>query len=476
MKIIYVLLSIFLTACASDLIQSGSSSSDGEPAASRLLYPYESSVQCRGCHAEQYQQYEGSMHANAFSNPLFNAQYFKDIVPRAQRDPALISEARSCIACHAPAVFMNYSGLVSTPLQASRFEAGVTCDFCHTLAGYAENGDYLQNPSGKKQGPFQTSGPATHHSEYSGFVQLGEFCGKCHNATNHTGLEVKSTYDEWRESGYGRRGIACQECHMNRNGFLRAGNAEFDRGQAAYMNIGNISRKQKEYEKLYSHSFSGAHSVSQLQDALLLDFKVGTRSADARGRFPFALTVNNERSGHKMPSGSSDLRFMWLVVTATAAGGTNIPVLIHRSPAGNAADYSVAGASPDDAAVLGDDVPAGSRLYRTVLVNAAGRQSLFQYDAVSNAFDNRLAAAEIRKEGYYLALPAGFSGKVTLDASLYYRGAPSSFTKRMQIPDVAAVLVASQKKQISIDSGHAPNNDGPGAMPGKNAVPAGRQQ
>ncbi len=455
MKIIFIIMTVLLAACTSGLVQDGAIVSDGEPAVSRLLYPYEPSTMCKGCHADQFQQYEDSMHAKAFSNPLFNAQYFNDIVPRAQRDPAVIAEARTCIACHAPTVFMNYTGLVSTPAQAARFETGVTCDFCHTLAGYAENGDYQQVSSGKKQGPFQTSGFSSHHSEYSGFVQLGEFCGRCHNATNHNGVEVKSTYYEWRESSFGRRGFSCQECHMNKDGFLNDGRAEFERGQAAYMNIGSAAKKQKEHDKLYSHSFPGAHSVSQLEGALQLDFKIGTRSGDAEGRYPFTLLINNERSGHKMPSGSSDLRFMWLVVTATSVDGTKIPVMFQSPSSRKRIDYSVAGASPDDASILQGDVPVGSRLYRTVLVNAAGRQSLSQYDAVKSAFDNRLNAEEIRKEGYYLKLPAGFSGKVALEARLFYKGAPSSFTKKMKLPDSNPVQIASQKKQISIEAPHA---------------------
>jgi hypothetical protein len=457
MKIIFILLSVILTGCAYEAMQSGTGSDD-EPAVSRLLYPYEPSVLCQGCHADQYQQYEESMHAKAFTNPLFNAQYFNNVVPQALRDPKLVPDARKCIACHAPAVFMNYTGLVSTPAQANRFETGVTCDFCHTLAGYTEDGDYQQVKSGKKQGPFETGGASKHHSEFSGFVQLGDFCGRCHNATNHIGLEVKSTYYEWRESSYGMRGFACQECHMNKNGMLRNGNAEFEKGQAAHMNIGQNAKKQKEHEKLYSHSFPGAHSASQLEEALLLEFKIGMRAADAHGRFPFAILVNNEKSGHKMPSGSSDLRFMWLAVTATAANGTKIPVVINHVTSGKAGDYSIAGASKDDASILQNDVPTGSRLYRTVLVNAEGHQSLYQYDAVKNVFDNRLDAAEIRKEGYYLKLPANFSGKVTLEANLYYRGAPSSFSKRINAPDFNPILVASQKKQITIEAPHAVKN------------------
>jgi hypothetical protein len=346
---------------------------------------------------------------------------------------------------------MNYTGLVSSPAEAKRYETGVTCDFCHTLGGYGDNGDFQQASSGKKQGPFAAVKAATHHAEYSGFVQLGEFCGRCHSGANHTEIEVGSTFDEWRESSYGARRFACQECHMSKDGYLKKGVAEFEEGQAAHINIGSVARKQKEYGKLYSHNFPGAHSPSQLEEALKLEVKVGTRNADTSGKLPFTLVVNNERSGHKMPSGSSDLRFMWLVVTATAADGTVIPVELHK-PDGSGVDYSIAGSAPDDAAVLENYVPRGARLYRTVLVNQDGRQELFQFDAAKVAFNNRLAAGELRQEEYSLKLPSSFSGKVNIEAQLYYRGAPESFTRKMAVPAFEKVLVATQKKQITVET------------------------
>jgi hypothetical protein len=453
MKLLFMFLCALLAACASDMVQSGASQTEvSVNFTPRLKYPYEPSTLCQGCHPDQYQQYEVSMHAKAFSNPLFYSQYFNNVVPRAERYPEYIPEARKCVACHAPVVFMNYTGLLRTPAQAARYETGVTCDFCHTLAGYGKNGDYEQAASRKKQGPFQTVDTAGHHSEFSSFITESDFCGQCHDDTNHIGKGVRSTYSEWLESNYGNRGLACQECHMNRDGFLKEGASQFASGQAAYMKLGATPRKQTEHEKLYDHSFPGAHSINQLEDALRLEFKVGTRTVDAGGRFPFTLTVNNDRTAHKMPTGSSDLRFMWLVVTAMSSDGTKIPVTLHSSRFKKGIDYSVAGEAPDDTAILKNDVPVGSRLYRSVLVNAAGRQSLFEYGKYKNVFDNRLKANEIRKEGYYLKLPDNFSGKVTIDAFLYYKSAPTTYTRRMQIPDVASVLVASQKKQVTIEN------------------------
>lgn len=447
MKIYYIfLLCTALTSCASDMQQLP----DDDRPASRLLYQYESSQQCKGCHTEQYFQYETSMHAKAFTNPIFEAQYFNEVVPRAERDSDFAKEARKCVACHAPVLFMNYTGLVSKPAQIKRFETGVTCDFCHTFAGYSANGDYLQNPSGKKQGPFKENANATFHAEYSGFLQMGDFCGRCHNTTNHVGVEITSTFDEWQTSRYGQGRFACQECHMNKDGYLRNGSAQFDRGQAVHVNIGHRTTKQKEHERLNNHSFPGAHSINQLQDSIPLEIKITNLSADSTGHLHFAIAVNNERSGHKMPSGSSDLRLMWLQVKATAADGSKIPVTLDNTNTAKTDDYGTAGTSQDDATILGDDVPVGSRIYRTVLMNSAGRQSLYQYDAIKNIFDNRLKAEEIRYESYYLEIPDGFSGNLKVEAALYYRGAPSSFMKRIKVRDVPPVLISEKQTMITI--------------------------
>lgn len=237
---------------------------------------------------------------------------------------------------------------------------------------------------------------------------------------------------------------------MNKYGYLRNTVAEFDSGVAAHLNIGGGSRKLKEHEKLYSHAFPGAHRTTQLQDALQIECKTGRRSADDQSKLPFVLRVNNERSGHKMPTGSSDLRFMWLTVTATAADGTRFPVSLRTDSSAGMADYSVAGASSDDATVLGTDVPHGVRIYRSVFVDAKGRQSLFHYDSVKKVFDNRLNAAEVRREMYEAQLPEEFSGQITLTATLNYLAAPRSFTTRLNVPDFKPVVISSAEKKITL--------------------------
>lgn len=435
---------LLLAACASEAPSLKPEEDAAEP---RLRYPYESSEMCRGCHSIQHLQYQESMHFKAYDNPLFKALYFSKVVPRAQQNPAFRNEARKCIACHAPVVFMNYTGLITKPAQAEAFETGITCDFCHTLNGYKANGDYEQNPSQKKQGPFRSQN--TFHAEYSGYMQVAEFCGNCHNASNHSGLEVKSTFNEWRESHFAGEMITCQQCHMNKIGFLVNDKPVFERGAVAQVNMINGMLRTKSQEQLYIHSFPGAHSSSQIEGALKLSIQEERLQTGPDGTATISILVNNSRSGHNMPSGSSDLRFMWLDVTATTDSGTPLPVhFVQQGRAETDSTYAVAGASPVDAALLGTDVPPGRRLYRAVFADAQGQPSLFHFDTVSSVFDNRLKAGEHRTELVRLQLPKQYSGSITLTATLRYQGAPSSFTRELGVDSFPAVVIAAASRQL----------------------------
>jgi len=442
----HILLLMFLctAACATGAGQTDYPADD--TSAVRLLYPYESSLSCKGCHSSIYLQYKDSMHAGAFDNPLFDAQYFKDVVPRALRDSSFAPEARDCVRCHAPVVYMNYTGLITSRQQAEAYETGVTCDFCHTLTGSAPNGDYKQNPSRKKLGPLQVGN--SWHAEYSGYFQLSEFCEQCHNDRNHRGLEIKSTFSEWQQSGFVKSGVLCQDCHMNRSGYLDKGRAEFEQGEYVHMNMITGEARVAKTDKLYNHSFPGAHSNRQLTGALRLDIQAGSNTGDS-GSFRFRVVVDNTRVGHRMPSGSSDLRFMWLEILAIAKDGTTLPVSpVQAAPQPATPDYSLAGGSMDDSAILGSSVPVGSRLYRAVFVDGTGKQSLLNYDSVAKRFDNRLGPGEKRIEEYSLKLPSSYAGNVTLQATLRYLAAPASFTGWLGVPAFEPVVVSEVKKVI----------------------------
>ncbi|UCE72760.1 MAG: hypothetical protein JSU99_06145, partial [Nitrospiraceae bacterium] len=178
---------------------------------------YWPSTTCRNCHDTIFRQYSQSMHKQSFTNPVFQAQYFKELLPLAFDDKDILSEAKKCIACHAPEAFMRYNSLITSKEEIDPLKSGVICDFCHRITGYKDespgNGNYISSPGPEKLGPFIHK--KNWHHVYSELHTKSEFCAICHNAVNHHGLEIKSTYTEWKDSRYAEEGIQCQDCHMN---------------------------------------------------------------------------------------------------------------------------------------------------------------------------------------------------------------------------------------------------------------------
>ena len=151
-----------------------------------------------------------------------------------------------------------------------------------------------------------------------------------------------------------------------------------------------------------------------------------------------------------MPSGSADLRLLWLEVTAHI--GDRIVAL----PAGaaesavttDAISNSIAGHGNFDARLIGPEIPKGSRVYRAIFADAKGQATLNSYDAVAKLFDNRLKAAEKRMESYQFTIPEGVKGDLSIEATLRYLPYSSTFTDGLGLPKPEAVIVARKKIEL----------------------------
>lgn len=97
---------------------------------------YIPSTSCKTCHSRIYEQHKGSMHAMAFENPVFQAQYFKDVLPRASKELGFYKISRSCAACHMPVAYQYSKGRIVKKEFVDPKMAGVTCDFCHRISAY----------------------------------------------------------------------------------------------------------------------------------------------------------------------------------------------------------------------------------------------------------------------------------------------------------------------------------------------------
>jgi hypothetical protein len=408
---------------------------------------YVPDTSCRNCHGKIYEQYSQSMHAVAYGNHVFQAQYFNELIPLAKGDSALLAEADRCIACHAPVASVKGAGHILSREEVSDNQSGVNCDFCHTLKGVKGeppgSANYIPTPGEDKFGPFRHD--TNWHHIYSEFQTQSEFCGLCHNDVNHNGLEIKSTYTEWKNSSYARKNIDCQNCHMNLLGFMIREQAAYESGRAATMTVGQAYWRNR----LYSHWFPGAHDKSQLGSAVALSLNIATDRQEAAPGEVVHLTIDlgNEKVGHSMPSGSADLRLLWIELAVQV---DNKIISIPAVSANGKDLYDISGKGKLDSDILREDVPEGSRIYRSIYVDKHGRQTLSSYNAMRIAFDNRLKADEVRKEHYSFTVPKDAKGLMTFTAMVKYLRYPSGFAAGLNIDKVAPVILSAATKELKI--------------------------
>ncbi len=406
---------------------------------------YWPSTLCRDCHDRIFEQHAESMHAKSFTNPIFQAQYFDDVLLQTSGEPAIQREADMCIACHSPITYTTKKSGVVLEGDVDPVMSGVTCDFCHTVPSFKGekpgNANYVAEPGDRKLGPFMHE--SDWHHVYSEFITTSEFCAVCHNYVNHLGLEIRSTYSEWKTSRYADEDIHCQDCHMNVDGFLTAGRPRYESGEAASMTLGNTPYRGT----LYTHRFPGAHSRSQVVGALTLEVETDEASVSPGHEMSIEVTVDNSKTGHKMPSGSPELRLLWLEVRVHY--GRRI-LSIPATPDKESEGCDVSGHRLCEGEDLNDEIPTGSRLYRAIYLDSTGKRTLSSYRAAKTKFDNRLDAGEIRKERYRFEIPEDAEGTLSLVAKLHYLSYPRSFAKSLGVPSVEPVEIAAANKELGI--------------------------
>ncbi len=409
-----------------------------------VMEDYQPAGNCKNCHLAIYEQFQESMHARSFENAIVKKTFFNILLPRAQENPELAGEVSACIACHSPLTFARSGGGMSVLEDDGSALPGVDCDHCHTISGFKGDkpggGNFISQPQQQKLGPLQFKND--HHRAYSELHGKSEFCGICHNRTNRYGLEIISTFSEWQQSSYAAKGVECQDCHMNMQGFLTAGKPVYDSGAVAH---GTMIHPE-DRSKLFTHRFPGAHSETQVVGAINLNLNATKRWLRPGQEMMIYVDVDNSRSGHKLPTGSAELRLLYLEIVADVNGRS-----IHI--AANSLDreqFDLAGKGKFDAAVLGKDIPAGSRLYRAVCVDPDGEQSLFSFDAQEIVFDNRLQAGEVRREFYTFVIPKDVGKGFSLTARLYYLRYPGSLAEELGIEQAKPVELASASQELVI--------------------------
>ncbi|MFQ5462521.1 MAG: multiheme c-type cytochrome [Phycisphaerae bacterium] len=236
-----------------------------------------SSNVCGECHQAIHAVWRQSMHANAWSNSIFQAAY------RRSRDAYGPEQAKTCQRCHTPTVRHGGDYDVKEAITAE----GVTCDFCHSVSAVdlTDPDDPVRWTVGKtKYGPLRHAQSPAHEIVDTQLHTQSEFCAACHEYRNSNGVTVLGTYSEWKASPYAKQGKQCQDCHM-----------PLIPGRVVALDVKRDTNKQ-----VNLHDVSGSHDIEQVRKAVTLDLMGHEWLGDRVWVF---VQVANEGSGHCFPTG-----------------------------------------------------------------------------------------------------------------------------------------------------------------------------
>lgn len=323
-----VLLVVVVTGCA---VSSCTTKADPGPSLTRgpLMDP----ASCTTCHKDHYNDWSGSMHAYAGTDPVFLAMN-----RRGQRETngAL---GTFCVNCHAPmavATGATKDGLNLADLPASM--NGVTCFFCHSVdsidgARTTNNPLHLATDDvirGEYADPVKNT---AHNAVYSKLHDRDQsdsssLCGTCHDIATQHGANIERTFSEWQTSvfsrhqngqGEGQVGSTCSQCHMNQsstpvpiaqapNVFARRTHSHAWPGvdQAVTPGFPNQDDQRTQIEYLVG-------AANTLQSAVCV-LPLGPNSSVLR------VILDPVGTGHSFPSGSSQDRRAWVELIAYKAG------------------------------------------------------------------------------------------------------------------------------------------------------------
>jgi hypothetical protein len=350
---------------------------------------------CGGCHIDTYAQWKGSMHSNAWTDPVYRAALtLMSKVSNGKTD-------NFCMACHTPIGVVTREATPGGKGMSEVANRGVQCEVCHNISRTSGigNGSFVLTPKlhGRplKFGPYKDAISPYHDTAYSRLHTQSEFCGDCHDVTHpFNRLPLERTYSEWRDSTYASEGIQCQDCHMKS---VR----------------GRTTPISKDRERIHTHYFVGGNALVPR----LLGSEVHARQAEAMlrsaatvkitapttmlaGPNVVQVRVTNVGAGHKLPTGFPEGREMWLDFKVLDARSTEIYRL---------------------GAVRNGRTEPDTKSFKVVLGDRHGKVvDLNILDADRILHDTRIEPRGYEEVTYLFEVPQGAVGPLKLVADLNY--------------------------------------------------------
>jgi hypothetical protein len=310
---------------------------------------------------------------------------------------------------------------------------GISCMFCHQVtglkAGEPGNTSQLVDLSGTRHA--QLKDPAAPHpAVYSEFHSKAEICGGCHNV-NHpvNGMHLESTYREWKAGPWAAEGVVCQDCHMSET----AGKIGPSTGQAA----GGAPTR----DNIYRMNFVGGNvgqgpadeATARLKSAAEMTVEMPALVEPGKTA-SLTVSITNKGAGHKLPTGLTEVRQMWLDVYAVGSDGVQTKV--------------------------------GGHVFGTVLEGANGKSPVELWDATKVKSDDRIGPRETFTDSYSFTMPAD-AEKSELVAVLNYRSMPQELATEAGVENpttemakVTATVFASEAARNAAAGAETPAGPG----------------
>jgi hypothetical protein len=235
------------------------------------------------------------------------------------------STAGNCAACHLPAAAVDDPYGVDPTSVTGIAAEGIPCDVCHKVWDVAlDPGTGLPYPNRPgvlsiefrrpSEGHQLFTGPlddvAPGEDTYSPLQRESAFCAPCHHGV-FWNVVVYDSFGEWLASPYSdpATGRTCQDCHMPPTGANRF--ALPDQGG-----------ETRDPATIFSHRMPGAADEVLLRNAVTLS-AAAERAPDG---VRVSVTIDNDQTGHHVPT-DSPLRQLILLVRVGNASGRPLPLL-----------------------------------------------------------------------------------------------------------------------------------------------------
>jgi hypothetical protein len=385
---------------------------------------------CAGCHVDIHAQWSHSMHAYAWENKWYQADF---LLAHEETDGAT---DMLCGPCHAP--IAARTGQLP-PADGSKFDEtsrqGISCDFCHTVTGVDQvfNMGHVSDPGPVKRGPRGDGESSYHEVAFSEIHTQAEFCGSCHMVVHPaTGVHIIDTYEDWKNNPYGKEGIRCQDCHMTPTPGIGK-------------NPGESAFGGKKRDSVAYHAFTGGSAYIQdelgnsVQAEAAREFLRAAATMQLKekvaedGTLALTVEVRNVGAGHKIPTGTTYIRKMWLDVEVKDAEGK----VVYRS------------GQIDDK----NHVDPEAVFFRLLFLDEKGELTGKSWRAQGIGYDRRIPAKGMDSETYQIKLPG--KGEYSVSTRLMYR----SFSQQMldeahermkqDFPPVASIEMAKAETKVT---------------------------